>query len=64
MFHRYQSTSCSRQVEFQLAMQLILQLPLPESGPLLSAFCRALGKGGFAESRTRRSPALGNEIVY
>jgi hypothetical protein len=31
---------------------------------LLSAFCRALVKGGFAESRTRRSPALGNELVY
>jgi hypothetical protein len=24
----------------------------------------ALGKGGFAESRTRRIPSLGNELVY
>jgi hypothetical protein len=24
----------------------------------------ALGKGAFAESRTRQSPALGNELVY
>jgi hypothetical protein len=31
---------------------------------LPSAFCRALGKSGFAESRTRRIPALGNEVVY
>jgi hypothetical protein len=37
---------------------------LPESEPLPSAFCRALGKEGFAESRTRQSPALGNELVY
>jgi hypothetical protein len=35
---------------------------VPDSLP--SAFCRALGKGGFTESRTRRSPALGNELVY
>jgi hypothetical protein len=25
---------------------------------------QALGKGCFAESRTRQSPALGNEVVY
>jgi hypothetical protein len=31
---------------------------------LPSAFCRALGKEGFAESHTRQSPALGNELVY
>jgi hypothetical protein len=31
---------------------------------LSSAFCRALDKNGFAESRTRRIPALGNELVY
>jgi hypothetical protein len=37
--------------------------PLPEFGILQSAFCRALGKGGFAESRTRRTTALGNELV-
>jgi hypothetical protein len=35
---------------------------VPDSLP--SAFCRALGKGCFAESRTRQSPALGNELVY
>jgi hypothetical protein len=35
---------------------------VPDSLP--SAFCRALGKGGFVESRTRQSPALGNELVY
>jgi hypothetical protein len=32
-------------------------------GALPSAFCRALGKEAFAESRTRQSPALGNELV-
>jgi hypothetical protein len=37
---------------------------LPESGPLPSAFCRALGKEAFAECRTRQSPTLGNELVY
>jgi hypothetical protein len=37
---------------------------LPESGPLPSAFYQALGKKAFAESRTRQSPALGNELVY
>jgi hypothetical protein len=26
--------------------------------------CRALGKGGFTESRTRRIPPLGNELFY
>jgi hypothetical protein len=31
---------------------------------LPSAFCRALGKEGFAESRTRQSSALGNEPLY
>jgi hypothetical protein len=31
---------------------------------LPSAFCWALGKGCFVESRTRQSPALGNELVY
>jgi hypothetical protein len=35
---------------------------VPDSLP--SAFCRALGKGCFTESRTRQSPALGNELVY
>jgi hypothetical protein len=35
---------------------------VPDALP--SAFCRALGKGGFAESRTRRNPALDNELVY
>ena len=35
---------------------------MPDALP--SAFCRALGKGGFAESRTRRIPALDNELVY
>jgi hypothetical protein len=35
---------------------------VPDALP--SAFCRALGKGGFAESRTRRIPAFGNELVY
>jgi hypothetical protein len=35
---------------------------VPDALP--SAFCRALGKGGFAESRTWRNPALGNELVY
>jgi hypothetical protein len=34
------------------------------SNSLPSAFCRALGKEGFAESRTRQSPALGNELIY
>jgi hypothetical protein len=33
-------------------------------GALPSAFCRALGKAAFAESRTRQSPALGNELLY
>jgi hypothetical protein len=33
-------------------------------GALPSAFCRALGKDFFAESRTRQSPTLGNEVVY
>jgi hypothetical protein len=31
---------------------------------LPSAFCRALGKDAFAESRTRQSPAFGNDLVY
>jgi hypothetical protein len=31
---------------------------------LPSAFYRALGKEDFAESRTRQSTALGNELVY
>jgi hypothetical protein len=31
---------------------------------LPSAFCRELGKERFAESRTRQSLALGNELVY
>jgi hypothetical protein len=31
---------------------------------LPSVFCRALGKEGFAESRTRQSSALGNEPLY
>jgi hypothetical protein len=35
---------------------------VPDALP--SALCRTLGKGGFAESRTRRIPALGNELVY
>jgi hypothetical protein len=35
---------------------------VPDALP--SAFCRALGKDGFAESRTRQIPALGNELVY
>jgi hypothetical protein len=35
---------------------------LPESGPC--AFFWALGKEDFAESCTRQSPALGNELVY
>jgi hypothetical protein len=34
------------------------------SDSLPSAFCRALGKGGFTESHSRRSLALGNELVY
>jgi hypothetical protein len=33
-------------------------------GALPSAFCRALGKDAFAESRTRQNPALGNDLVY
>jgi hypothetical protein len=37
---------------------------LPESEPLPSAFCRALDKEGFAESRTQQSSAFGNELVY
>jgi hypothetical protein len=36
--------------------------PVPAS--LSSAFSRAVGKAAFAESRTRQSPALGNELVY
>jgi hypothetical protein len=35
---------------------------VPDSLP--SAFCRALIKDFFAESRTRQSPALGNFFVY
>jgi hypothetical protein len=35
---------------------------VPEA--LLSAFYRTLDKGSFAESRNRRTPALGNELVY
>jgi hypothetical protein len=35
---------------------------VPEFLP--SAFCRALGKDFFAESRTRQSPALGIDFVY
>jgi hypothetical protein len=31
---------------------------------LPSAFCRALGKEDSTESRTRQSPALGNELIY
>jgi hypothetical protein len=34
------------------------------SDSLPSAFCRALGKEVFAESRTRQSPALGKELLY
>jgi hypothetical protein len=34
------------------------------SDSLPSAFCRALSKEGFAESRTRQSSALGNEPLY
>jgi hypothetical protein len=33
-------------------------------GSLPSSFYRALDKEGFAESRTRQSPALGKELVY
>jgi hypothetical protein len=33
-------------------------------GALTSAFCQTLGKEVFVESRTRQSPALGNELVY
>ena len=33
-------------------------------GYLPSAFYRALGKEGFAESRTRQSPVLGKELDY
>jgi hypothetical protein len=33
-------------------------------GALPSAFCWALGKDIFAESHTRQSPTLGNEVVY
>jgi hypothetical protein len=33
-------------------------------GALPSAFSRALGKEAFAESHTRQSPALDNELVY
>jgi hypothetical protein len=35
---------------------------VPDALP--SAFSRALGKDGFAESRTRQSSALGNEPLY
>jgi hypothetical protein len=35
---------------------------VPDALP--SAFSRALGKEGFAESRTRQSSALGNEPLY
>jgi hypothetical protein len=35
---------------------------VPTSLP--SAFSRALSKKAFTESRTRQSPALGNELVY
>jgi hypothetical protein len=34
------------------------------SASLPSAFCRALGKEGFAECHTRQSSALGNEPLY
>jgi hypothetical protein len=34
------------------------------SDSLPSVFCRALDKEGFTESRTRQSPALGNELIY
>jgi hypothetical protein len=34
------------------------------SASLPSAFCRALGKEVFAESRTQQSLALGNEPLY
>jgi hypothetical protein len=34
------------------------------SDSLSSAFCRALGKEGFADSRTRQSTALDNELIY
>jgi hypothetical protein len=37
---------------------------LPESGPLPSAFYRALSKEDFAERRPRQSPALGKEVAY
>jgi hypothetical protein len=37
---------------------------LPESSAFSSAFFRALGKDGFAECRTRQSPALGIDRVY
>jgi hypothetical protein len=43
---------------------LLPAVSLPESGPLPSAFCRALGKDFFAESRTRQSLTLGNKVVY
>jgi hypothetical protein len=33
-------------------------------GALSSVFSRALGKDSFAESHTRQSPTLGNEVVY
>jgi hypothetical protein len=33
-------------------------------GSSLSAFCRALGKGCFAESHIRQNPAFGKELVY
>jgi hypothetical protein len=57
-----------RQIEFSRYSILNIEVDtvssLPESGRLPSAFSRALGKAAFAESRTRQSPALGNELVY
>jgi hypothetical protein len=41
-----------------------IQTSLLEFGPLPSAFYRALDKDSFAESHTRQSPALGNDLVY
>jgi hypothetical protein len=38
--------------------------PLPESEALPSDFCQALDKEGFAESSTRQSLALDNELIY
>jgi hypothetical protein len=34
------------------------------TGALPSAFCRVLDNDFFAESHTRQSPTLGNEVVY